>query len=209
MYLKPLSLFLSAMSLLIANDTPVQPTLPTETKEEQHDFSLFGYSNPLYQHYFIGLEPPSAKIQAAPDIIYLEDGSGWKLQTSRDIHEINTWAQKDPIKITPNVGWFTKGYGYIITNTVSSSYVYADLYKCSEPGRPTTRYIDSIDCYYGIIKLDNGQIFILSSNDYATFQKWQAGDYIIVASYESYFSSYVYYLINVNMNQGIRAAIAK
>jgi hypothetical protein len=135
--------------------------------------------------------------------VQLGDGSTWKI-SSEDYSVITSWWIFDPLVISPVYNWFSS-YHYWITNQRTGTYVQADL-------GPTivgqnTRRVAYVDRTNGRLFLDNRIGFSLNPEDRYIFEDWESKDVIIIGASNPWFSSYDYVLINVNMNNCVRAKI--
>ena len=70
---------------------------------------------------------------------------------------------------------------------------------------PYTHWIIGMDFRSGHVYLENGTTWTISSNDLFIFNEWAINDTIILGSNDSWFSNYDSLLINVNMNNFVRA----
>ncbi|MCX6989461.1 MAG: hypothetical protein NTX49_00090, partial [Chlamydiae bacterium] len=68
-----------------------------------------------------------------------------------------------------------------------------------------THWIIGMDYTSGHVYLENGSTWTISTNDLFIFNDWAINDTIILGSNDSWFSSYDSLLINVNMNNYVRA----
>ena len=110
----------------------------------------------------------------------------------------------DPIAITPNHSFLSE-YNYYVVNKATGSYVAADLILGPIAFGSYTHWIIGMDYTSGHVYLENGSTWTISSNDLFIFNDWAINDTIILGSNDSWFSCYDNLLINVNMNNYVRA----
>jgi len=134
-------------------------------------------------------------------ILELEDGSNWKLSPN---YSVINWRVGDPIAITPNHSFLSE-YNYYVVNKATGSYVAADLILGPIAFGSYTHWIIGMDYTSGHVYLENGSTWTISSNDLFIFNDWAINDTIILGSNDSWFSCYDNLLINVNMNNYVRA----
>lgn len=160
---------------------------------EKNEF--FYSTTPTYAHHWL--------ISAAYDgsIVELEDGSNWKLAPN---YSVFSWKVGDPMVITPNHSWLSD-YNYYVVNKFTGSYVAADLIVGPIAFGPYTHWVIGIDYTSGHVYLENGTTWTISSSDNFIFRDWAINDTIIIGANDSWFSSYDSILINVNMNNYVRA----
>lgn len=156
---------------------------------------FFHSTTPAYAHHWL--------IRATYDgsIAELEDGSNWKLAPN---YSVFNWKVGDPMVITPNHSWLSD-YNYYVVNKFTGSYVAADLIVGPIAFGPYTHWVIGIDYTSGHVYLENGTTWTISSSDGFIFRDWAINDTVIVGANDSWFSSYDSILINVNMNNYVRA----
>jgi len=149
-------------------------------------------------------------VAAYGDSLELEDGSWWKV-ASGDTQIAASWGAFDPytrmgkpeVLIYPNTSWFSS-YTYKIVNKNGTS-IKANLSVGPIAFGEFTHWITGIDYYSGAVYLENGSRWNISGTDGFVFNNWQVNDTIIVGVNDSWFSSYDFILINVNMNNYLKA----
>lgn len=146
-------------------------------------------------------------VAAFGDSIELEDGSTWKV-SSYDQYKANNWRSEDPLVITQNHRWFSK-YNYRVINKSSGASVEANLYFGPIKNGIYTLYVTSIDPIKNTIKAINGKNEIthweICSKDWYEFSDWDLNDAIIVGYNSGWDSRYECILVNVNMDNFVRA----
>jgi hypothetical protein len=160
---------------------------------EKKEFSYSSTS--AYAHHWL--------VSATPDgsIAELEDGSNWKLAPN---YSVFNWRVGDSMVITPNHSWLSD-YNYYIINKFTGSYVAADLVLGPVAFGPYTHWIIGVDYAAGHVYLENGSTWTIPSNDGYVFKDWAINDTVIIGANDSWLSSYDCILINVNMNNYVRA----
>lgn len=157
--------------------------------------------------------PPSihtlAGISVARDSVELEDGSVWKISPYDGQKALN-WLTSDPLTITQNPRWFSS-YNYQIVNQNTGTSLEANLFLGPIEHGIHTLYVTGIDRDAGDLVISNGYdkilCFQISSSDHYIFQSWALHDAIIVGSNHGWDSFCEILLINVNMNNCVRARI--
>lgn len=207
-YLK--SFFLAtivAPMLPFASDISVQKHLVEErvTKieqgmEEGKSACIFGQFPPVY--YSLGTHTLSA-ISALGDSLEIEDGSVWKI-SSFDASKICHWKSTDLILITQNHRWFSK-YKYRLVNQTTGSTVEANLSLGPIKEGEYTRYVVGIDNVHDEIILSDKSRWRVSPYDRQQFEEWLLNDAVIIGYNSGWDSGCHGLLINVNMNECIRA----
>ncbi|NDD58232.1 MAG: hypothetical protein EBZ47_03130 [Chlamydiae bacterium] len=134
-------------------------------------------------------------------LIELEDGSGWKLSQN---HRVRNWQAGDSISITANHNIFSE-YNYYVVNDSTGDYVAADLILGPIANGPHTHWMIGCDRANHHLYLENGSGWTINSSDDFIFDQWEINDTIIIGKNDSWFSSFDTLLINVNMNNSIRA----
>ena len=146
-------------------------------------------------------------VAAFGDSIELEDGSIWKV-SSYDQYKANNWRAEDPLVITQNHRWFSK-YQYRIINKSSGASIETNLYFGPIRNGPYTLYVTSIDTIHNTIKAIDGKNEIthweICSKDWYEFDEWNLNDAMIVGYNSGWSSDYECILINVNMDNCVRA----
>lgn len=137
------------------------------------------------------------------DSVETEDGAHWRINAA-DAYHLSAWMPGDQLVITPNTYWFSS-YDYYITNKRTGTYVKADL--CVGPLQygPYSHWIIGMDYYSGHIFLENGTTWCVHSSDAYVFRDWAINDHIILGVNDAWLSCHDYILINVNMDNYIRA----
>lgn len=152
-----------------------------------------GYS--YAEHYIHGISCYGEQVE-------LEDGSVWQV-CSCDRYKISSWDSRDPITITQNTSWFSS-HAYRLINQFTGSSVEVNLYLGPIMNGPYTHYINWID-YYGAVMLTDGSQWQISSRDLSVFRCWAYDDTIIVGTNSGWDGSCNAILINVTMNNFVRA----
>jgi hypothetical protein len=165
---------------------------------------LFDAYPPLYYpastHCLIG-------VSALGDSVELEDGSVWKI-CRYDGYKALSWRSNDPLTITQNHQWFSS-YDYRIVNQNTGETLEAKLFLGPLSFGPHTLYITGIDHVSGDLIVTNGSgesiDWEISVSDIGLFQNWALGDAVIVGQNSGWDSNSEALLINVNMNNSVRA----
>lgn len=139
------------------------------------------------------------------DSLEIEDGSFWKI-ASGDEYKILYWQASDPLVITQNTNWFSY-YDYKIINKADGSVVYANLSIGPIVDGEYTHWIVDINYARGEIILEDYSHWKVCSADDYLFDEWALNDTLIIGVNSGWHSSISeYILINVNMNNYIRAS---
>ncbi len=133
----------------------------------------------------------------------IEDGSRWEIPYS-DQHILYSWNRDDILVITPNSSWFS-AYDYYITNSTKNTYVKANLLDGPIAFGPYSHWVVDIDYLGGHIYLENQMVWCIDPKDAYFLEDWSINDHIIIGSNDSYFSKYNSILINVDMDDYLRA----
>ena len=142
--------------------------------------------------------------------VELEDGSQWKLA---DPAIAASWDIHDLIVISPSRFW-SREYNYYLTNTKTGTYVKANLFlgatKTDPFGQvnPYRHFVVNFEPVKRRVTLENGATWEICSDDFA-IDDWAVNDAVIIgvndSFYDSVFSSYGSILINVPINDHVRA----
>jgi hypothetical protein len=157
-------------------------------------FPSIGYSSSL--HWLTGSSVHG-------DSIEIEDGSVWKIN-SYDSYKALSWRANDPLLITQNTRWFSS-YNYKIVNRATGSSIEANLILGPLEFGVFTKYIAFIDWAMGDIVLSDNTRYQTSCYDTSAFHDWDVNDAVIVGYNSGWDSSCESILINVNMDNFIRA----
>lgn len=144
-----------------------------------------------------------AEISPLGDTVVMEDGSVWHTNSS-DRQKLNHWKISDPIVITQNTSWFSN-YTYKIINKATSTQIEATLSLGPLLNGQYTHKIVQIDYVNGKLLLANGSHWNISYSDRQIFNDWLVNDTIIIGINSSWFSSAECILIDVEMNNFVRA----
>jgi hypothetical protein len=140
--------------------------------------------------------------------IEIEDGSHWEVDPS-SASTVTGWRLGEAISITPNYNsWFSydnPAYEYYITNKNTQTYVKAKLKMGPVQFGLNSNWIISIDAYSGRVVLQNNMQFHVDASERYLLKKWEVNDHIILGNYSSWFSGNNRILINVEMNNHVRA----
>lgn len=132
-----------------------------------------------------------------------EDGSKWEFSPS-DGYTVRWWALGDVIVVSPNYSWFSS-FDYYITNQNRGTYVTANLFDGPVAFGPFSHWIVNVDPIAGHVYLENQMIYCVNPSDMSVMKNWKPNDHIIFGVHNSWFSSYDTILINVNMDDHVRA----
>ena len=181
---------------------PVAIRKPTHETPNEESASKF-LSNRYPPVYFSPGMHCLSSVAAFGDSLEIEDGSVWKI-SSYDAPKVASWGAQDPILITQNHRWFSK-YNYRIINQATGAALEANLFLGPIKDGTYTRYIMSIDTARGELILNDNTRWAVSSLDEFGFKDWVLYDAVIIGYNSGWDSSCQGLLINVNMNQCIRA----
>ncbi len=148
-------------------------------------------------------------IQANGTAIEIDDGSLWRIMPEQNITS-KKWMldRKDKVTvvITQNTNWFFyKDYTYKLINTKTNETVYANMYLGPIVDSEFTHTIIDINQKKGELVLENNSTWKVSSSDMKIFEDWALYDAIVVGVNSSWLSRKKMLLINVNMNNYVRA----
>jgi len=87
----------------------------------------------------------------------------------------------------------------------NNSYVKSNPYIGSLSFGPHSHWIVDIDYLSGHIYLENQTGWCVNSQDNDVLKEWSANDHVIFGLHDSWSSPYDYILINVNMDNHVRA----
>ena len=133
----------------------------------------------------------------------MEDGSKWEFP-STDVCTLRWWGLGHVLVVSPNYSWFSS-FDYYISNQNTGTYVTANLFDGPVAFGPFSHWIVDIDYIGGHIYMENQMIWCANPSDMSIVRNWKKNDHIILGTYSSWFSSYDTVLINVNMDDHIRA----
>ncbi len=135
--------------------------------------------------------------------VELEDGSIWET-ASGDTYVLKYWRRDDALVITPVYSWLSS-FDYYITNKSNNTYIRANLVGSPIAFGPHSHWIVGIDPYQGHVLLENQTVWCVNSSDTYLLKDWRPNDHVITGAYDSFFTSFDHILINVNMDEHIRA----
>lgn len=173
--------------------------LPQVSQEESCALLFDKYPSiycPSAIHYLIA-------VSGIGDSLEFEDGSVWRI-SAYDRYKPLSWRANDPVMITQNHRWFSK-YKYRIVNANTGSALEANLYLGPIQNGEHTRYIIAIDPVEAILMLSDHTHWEVSPYDRFAFRNWDLEDAVIIGYNSGWDSNSEALLINVNMNQSIRA----
>lgn len=179
-------------------------SLLAETETHESCGYIYDEYPPLYypasMHVLIG-------VSALGDSVEFEDGSVWKI-CRYDGYKALTWRSNDPLTITQNYRWFSN-YSYRIVNQSTGICLEANLFLGPHSYGQHTLFITGIDRVAGDLIIANGNgesiRWEIASGDIAAFQSWALHDAIIIGQNSGWDMSCEGLLINVNMNNSVRA----
>ncbi|MBM3208123.1 MAG: hypothetical protein FJZ57_05900 [Chlamydiae bacterium] len=134
-------------------------------------------------------------------VVEIEDGSRWKLSST---YNLRSWKSNDTVTITPNHNTSSE-YNYYVVNKSTGGYTEANLILGPVARGPLTHWAIGFDFTKNQVFLENDSCWKISENDAYIMQEWEPNDTIIIGSNDSWFSSFDAILINVNMNNYVRA----
>lgn len=155
-----------------------------------------GYSYSFHCHQLMN-------IGANGRCIEMEDSSQWEVAAS-DTYVVGGWRPNDSLIITPNYSWFSS-YDYCITNKSNNTHVKANMYVGPVAFGPYSHWIVDIDYFGGHVYLENQMTWCVNPADSAILSDWAVNDHIIIGFYDTWFSPSDHILINVNMDDHVRA----
>jgi hypothetical protein len=144
-------------------------------------------------------------VSATGDSLCIEDGSVWNTFSNQT--DVTTWHMDDVLVITPNYNYFFyTNYKFKIINTITNEYVYTNIHLGPYVDNENAHIIHNIIFYENRIVLNNGSVWEVSSYDMKKVAyNWLVGDGLIIGTNDQNFSSYKYILIDVNMNNFVKA----
>ncbi len=142
-------------------------------------------------------------VSSLGETVEIEDGSVWQV-SRHDAYKALHWRSDDPLMITQNHRWFSR-YTYRIVNTNTGSSLEADLQLGPIQNGEHTRYIVELNPWEGVLTLSDNTHWQISSYDGSTFRDWALDDAIIIGYNSGWDSHCESILINVNMNNFLRA----
>jgi hypothetical protein len=175
----------------------------SEEASEFKDITRSGFSNQYPPVYYPASCHWIIKISALGDSLEIEDGSVWELN-SRDGHKALYWRSRNPIMITQNTSWFSN-YKYRILNQQSGESIESNLVLGPFAQGEYTNLISIMDKHNGALALTDNSNLQICSSDLKTFYNWSEGQSIIIGVNSGWHSHYDLILINVNMNDFVRA----
>lgn len=143
------------------------------------------------------------------DYLIIEDGSQWSVKPGC-ADEIFTWKEKDPVFIILNdsfISFHLRGYKYKMINKRKNTCAEVKLYLGPLLNNPYSLQILSLNPITLEVMLSDNSIWKCDPSQYYLFDKWLAGDGIIVGTnVKGWFNaSYNNLLINVNLLEEIRS----
>ena len=137
--------------------------------------------------------------------IQIEDGSQW-LINPRHQEKLQKWQPGDCIELLVNMPLFYESnYQYYFYNSNTKTSVEVNLVTAPIPYGPYTYSLHAFDKNKKRIILSDGSCWEIDPEDSAIFERWRAGDLVIMGRHIYIFSLYDYILINVNHNEFIPA----
>ncbi|HSX26684.1 MAG TPA: hypothetical protein VLE89_06730 [Chlamydiales bacterium] len=181
------------------DDRPEGEVVQADEMEGRNGFVFDRYPPVYYSACYHSL----IAVSATGDQVELEDGSVWKIN-SYDGYKALNWRTTDPLTITQNHRWFSS-YTYKIVNKNTGSSVEAKLFLGPVKDGEYTKYIYTLDKDRGEIYLTDTTHWEISSGDSYIFRDWAPNDSIIIGSNTGWDSKCESILINVTMNNFLRA----
>lgn len=180
----------------VEQERMVERSPEMETKEASERFVWASYS----EHWAVGIDRVGGYIE-------LEDGSYWSVRPSHTAG-LNEWyANIDRMFITQNpTRWFS-GYQYRIVNVETWTYVDANLILSPDLYSPYTIQVNAITYSGSHMTLTDGTSWKVYGSDKEISNCWYPSDIIIIGRNNDAYtkSDYPYCLINVNVDQWVRA----
>ncbi len=186
---------LQRTSLKLA-DSSHQFMLAPRAAMNRPQISLASYAYPINCHWLVSIGDTARTIE-------LEDGSHWEI-SSFDAYTLRNWRREDTLVITPNYSWFNS-CDYYISNKSNNTFVRANLYVGPVTYGPFSHWIVNVDYLGGHIYLENQMIWCINPQDSYVIKDWAINDHIIMGLCDSWLSPFDHILINVNMDNHIRA----
>jgi len=161
----------------------------------------FNQYTPLSQHFLQQIK----RLESAY-AIEMEDGSHWTIPET-EVAKTLEWRPGSRLSITPHRGgWFYNSpYSYYIINEDAGSYVSSNLHIGPIAQGPKTHWIMAIDYAKGNIFLENGTSWSVAEEDLYLFDEWVNNQTIIIGNNDRWFASHSSILINVDINNFVRA----
>jgi hypothetical protein len=186
------------------SQTAIQTEEEECKQEAQCGFIFDRYSPSVYYSFsYHLLTSVMLDANGEPSTIALEDGSNWRVHSSDGYKALN-WSSQDPLIITQNHRWFAT-FPYKIINKNTGNSIEAELKMGPFSGGVYTYYVADMDPIQGEALLTNGSRWEISSRDLSTFREWAIEDCIMFGTNSGGDSSYDTLLINVTMNNNVRA----
>lgn len=137
------------------------------------------------------------------DSIELTDGSQWGLPPSAE-KIVSSWQEGDELAIYPDRAWF-HAYDYSIYNKNNDTKVAAILSEGPFAFHELSNWILHIDHWTGHVQLQDTSTWCVHPKDEILLEEWSLNDHILIGSDTLPFSYYPQVLINVDMNEHVRA----
>lgn len=167
------------------------------TSAPQATFTSAVFGFPVSIHMLVDIADNGRSIE-------IEDGSHWEVSSS-DSYILNSWRHSDQLVITPNYSWFGAYEYYIVNKSDRDSSVRANLWVGPLQYGARSHWIVDIDPIGGHVRLENDMIWCIDPKDAFVFRSWAINDHVIMGTYDSWFSPYTHILINVNMDEHVKA----
>lgn len=150
---------------------------------------------PLADHWIVEYGPPH-------EIITLEDGSTWIVKPA-DQEKLCRWDYSDPVTIVQNRCPISN-YQYLILNQMLQEMVAVCFSLESIYEKEPPHWINVIDKTYSYLILEDNSRWNINSYDRQILSNWRVDDIIIIGTNSSW-SSEEYILINVTLDEYVRA----
>ncbi len=197
------SLLLAPLLLIAGSEDEIRPDFEFAQDEEASFNYLFDSYPPVY--FPVSVHWLSS-VSATGDSLELEDGSMWKI-SRYDGRKVLSWRLNDPLIITQNHRWFSN-YKYRIINQHTGGILEANLFLGPVVYGEHTLYVCALDSFEDLLLIDSrGEItrWTIASNDRWIFQNWALNDAVIIGQNSGWDADCESILINININEFVRA----
>jgi hypothetical protein len=177
-------------------ETESQFMLAPRENMARPQFSLTSFALPIDYHLLMSASDNLRSLE-------MEDGSHWEV-SAFDSFILRNWGREDTLVVTPNYNWFGS-YNYYITNKSRNTYVKANLVVGPLAFGPFSHWVVEIDNFNGHIFLENQMVWCVNPQDSYALKDWAVNDHVIIGLCDTWFSSFDHILINVNVNDHVRA----
>ena len=177
-------------TILLSLVTLVLPMQKGEASWVSSDYFKLGYKQLNALHII-------NSISSNRNCVEFTDGSTWETLS----YDVRGWQSGDVILVTQNDSIFSSSPRYELQDLTADKTSPARLMLGPVRNNPNTHIIEAINYDTKQILLENGSLWDISYSNSSIFDKWLAGDLVILGTNaEHYYSAYSYILINTNSN---------